>query len=54
MPKTTLVWFRQELRLADNPALAAAVKSAGKSSLENHPPVGHQPVALDTNGKRSG
>jgi deoxyribodipyrimidine photo-lyase len=26
MPITTLVWFRQDLRLADNPALAAAVK----------------------------
>ncbi len=23
---TTLVWFRQDLRLADNPALQAAVK----------------------------
>lgn len=25
MPATTLVWFRQDLRLADNPALSAAV-----------------------------
>jgi len=28
MPITTLVWFRQDLRLADNPALAAAVQFA--------------------------
>src|ERR1700694_4161854 len=26
MPITTLVWFRLDLRLADNPALAAAVR----------------------------
>jgi deoxyribodipyrimidine photo-lyase len=26
MPTTTLVWFRQDLRLADNPALAAALE----------------------------
>ncbi|HEY1313093.1 MAG TPA: deoxyribodipyrimidine photo-lyase [Steroidobacteraceae bacterium] len=28
MPITTLVWFRQDLRLADNPALAAALEFA--------------------------
>src|SRR5664279_2640783 len=26
MPMTTLVWFRQDLRLADNPALTAALE----------------------------
>jgi deoxyribodipyrimidine photo-lyase len=29
MPKPTLVWFRLDLRLADNPALQAAVKHGG-------------------------
>ena len=29
MSKTTIVWFRQDLRLSDNPAFAAAVKSGG-------------------------
>src|SRR3954468_9758222 len=28
-PLTTIVWFRQDLRLADNPALHAAVKRGG-------------------------
>ena len=30
MMKTTIVWFRQDLRLADNPALAAAIERGGK------------------------
>jgi deoxyribodipyrimidine photolyase len=34
MPKTTLVWFRQDLRLADNPALAAAVKIGAKANRD--------------------
>jgi len=29
MPKAALLWFRQDLRLADNPALAAAVAAGG-------------------------
>jgi len=28
-PKPTIVWFRKDLRLADNPALAAAVRAGG-------------------------
>src|SRR6185436_3034073 len=28
-PAPTLVWFRHDLRLADNPALAAAIKRGG-------------------------
>ena len=29
MPAPSLLWFRQDLRLADNPALAAAVQAGG-------------------------
>jgi len=29
MPKTSIVWFRQDLRLADNPALSAALAEGG-------------------------
>lgn len=28
-PETSIVWFRQDLRLADNPALSAAIESGG-------------------------
>ena len=29
MPAPTIVWFRRDLRLADNPALEAAVRADG-------------------------
>jgi deoxyribodipyrimidine photolyase len=42
MTTTTLVWFRLDLRLVDNPAFAAALKAAAPFSESSNRHAGNQ------------
>ena len=47
---TTLVWFRRDLRLSDNPALAAAVADSDHVvAVYLHAPVSYTHLTLPTN-----